>query len=180
MNAPQTPPQKNADTITITYLQMTHPDELIPTKHPDKKLELQRAGVPSAALNQWLYRTVGAPYQWTDRLGWSDEAWAAYVRQETLETWLGVVSGTPVGFFELSKQGTDTEIAIFGLLPEFVGKGLGGTFLTLAIRCAWQSGAERVWLHTCSLDHPLALKNYVARGFKPFKQEHKPLVKPAL
>ena len=78
--------------------------------------------------------------------------------------------GTPAGYFELDDQDGDVEIAYFGLLPQFLGKGLGGGFLTAAVEKAWEMGAARVWVHTCSLDHPNALKNYQARGFQIYRE----------
>jgi GNAT superfamily N-acetyltransferase len=77
-----------------------------------------------------------------------------------------------VGYFELEQQTQgNVEVAYFGLLPQFVGKGLGGQLLTAAVSRAWELGARRVWVHTCDLDHPRALENYQARGFRVFKVE---------
>jgi GNAT superfamily N-acetyltransferase len=80
-------------------------------------------------------------------------------------------SGTPAVYFELEKNNDNVEIAYFGLLPQFIGRGIGGYLLTRAVEQAWQMSAERVWIHTCSLDHPGALSNYQARGFRLLKQE---------
>jgi GNAT superfamily N-acetyltransferase len=80
-------------------------------------------------------------------------------------------SGTPAGYFELEKDKGNVEIAYFGLLPQFIGQGIGGYLLTRAVEQAWQMSAERVWVHTYTLDHPNALSNYQARGFRIFKQE---------
>jgi GNAT superfamily N-acetyltransferase len=82
------------------------------------------------------------------------------------------LSGTPVGYFELETQaGNEVELAYFGLLPTFIGRGLGSELLATAIERAWQREPNRVWLHTCSLDHPRALQNYQSQGFKPYKIE---------
>jgi len=89
-----------------------------------------------------------------------------------LETWVGYASGTPAGYFELESQtGGDVEIAHFGLLPSFVGRGFGPELLSAAIDRAWQLGPQRVWVHTCSLDHPRALETYRSRGFEIYKSE---------
>ena len=83
-----------------------------------------------------------------------------------------VVAGAPAGYFELERQEDgSTEVAYFGLLQEYLGRGLGKHLLTAAVHQAWQTGANRVWLHTCTLDDPAALPNYLKRGFKPFKEE---------
>lgn len=88
-----------------------------------------------------------------------------------MEVWLLVERGTPAGFFELHRTAHDTEIAYFGLLPELTGRGLGKALLTYATQEAWRSAPARVWLHTCSLDHPAAIHNYRARGFTVYREE---------
>jgi GNAT superfamily N-acetyltransferase len=98
----------------------------------------------------------------------------AYLDRPELETWIAYVAGTPAGYFELERQsGGDVELAYFGLLPGFIGEGLGGRLLAAAITRAWEMGARRVWVHTCDLDHPRALTNYRARGFRIFRTEPK-------
>jgi ribosomal protein S18 acetylase RimI-like enzyme len=119
-----------------------------------------------------LYRDVGAPYGWTDRLPWTDAQWREYVARPDIEMWLMFVEGKRAGYFELSVEPTgDVNIAYFGLLPAFVGRGLGGALLTSAIRAARARGDVRVWLHTQTADHPHALANYRARGFHVFRTE---------
>ena len=103
-------------------------------------------------------------------------AWAELVASPELRTWVAYSGGVIAGYFELRKQGSDVEILYFGLSPEFIGKGLGRPILEDAITKAWSwKGASRVWVHTCSLDHPAALKNYERRGFKLYKTEKEPL-----
>ena len=90
----------------------------------------------------------------------------AYAHRDGLETWVAYVGGTPAGYFEIEKNAPgDVHIWNFGLLPQFIGQGLGGHLLTSAVERAWAWGATKVWLRTCSHDHPHALKNYLARGF---------------
>jgi GNAT superfamily N-acetyltransferase len=103
-----------------------------------------------------------------------------YLDRAELETWVGYRSGTPAGYFELERQvdpsgGAAVEIVYFGLLPGFIGHGLGGRLLSAAIDRAWEmvAGAGRVWVHTCDLDHPQALANYQARGFEVFLVEQR-------
>ena len=92
-----------------------------------------------------------------------------------LQTWIGYVRETPAGYFELDEQrengNKQVELAYFGLLPSFVGRGVGGALLTEAIRRAWALGPQRVWVHTCTLDHPAALPNYQKRGFRIYDQK---------
>lgn len=152
---------------TVFFLEMRDPSQLRPARRPKGELRLDQARIPSPRLNEWFYRSVGETWQWVDRLSWSKERWRAYCARPSLETWVLYVSGTPAGYFELEKQAEgDVEIAIFGLLPEFLGGGLGGWMLTRAVEIAWEGGAGRVWLHTCTEDHEAALPNYQKRGFE--------------
>jgi GNAT superfamily N-acetyltransferase len=97
----------------------------------------------------------------------------AYITSGALETWVAYVTGTPAGYFELELQANgNVEIVQLGLLPQFIGQGLGGALVSAAVRRAWAAGATRVWLHTCSFDHPYALNGYKARGFNIFKTVH--------
>jgi GNAT superfamily N-acetyltransferase len=86
--------------------------------------------------------------------------------------WECLVGDESAGYFELQRHGDGSvEIAYFGLIVRFAGRGIGGAMLALAAREAWAFGANRVWLHTCTLDSPAALPNYKARGFTPYKTE---------
>lgn len=154
------------------YLEMMHPGDLRPSTSPRDDTELRQAKIRCPELNRFLYTAVGGDWYWVDRLKWSYSRWLEYLSFPEHETWVLYVSGTPAGYFELDGQpGSDIEIAYFGLLPQFVGEGLGGYLLTAAVRRAWEKGARRVWVHTSSFDHPNALPAYRARGFSLFKEE---------
>lgn len=158
--------------LTTYYLEMLRPDELRP-KRAGPEFRVNRVEVPCPEFNRFLYTAVGWQWSWIDKLPWTYEQWEAYVKRPQLGTWVGYLSGTPAGYFELEQQDAgDIEIAYFGMLPHFIGKGLGGPLLTAAIENGWGWGARRVWVHTCSLDHPQALANYLARGFRQFKESH--------
>ncbi len=161
--------------VTTWHLEMSRLEDLRPAKIPSLDFALRQAKIPSPELNRFLYTAVGSGWTWIDRLAWTRERWLEYLDRPELETWVGYVSGTPAGYFELERQpgerGESVEIAYFGLLPRFTGLGLGGHLLTLATRRGWEMGSSRVWVHTCSLDHPRALGNYEARGFRIFKVE---------
>jgi GNAT superfamily N-acetyltransferase len=155
--------------IVTYYLEMTHPTQLVPARKPHPAFSLVQVEIPCPPLNRFLYTTVGGDWYWLDRLGWPYAQWQRYLEQEEVETWMAAVSGTPAGYFELERQaGGNVEIAYFGLLPQFIGQGLGGALLTATVERAWAIGAQRVWVHTCSLDHPNALPGYQARGFRVF------------
>ncbi|MSQ95707.1 MAG: GNAT family N-acetyltransferase [Gemmataceae bacterium] len=158
--------------VTITYLEMLDPHDLRPKRSPRTDLALVRIDRPMPELNRFFYTAVGAAWYWTQRLPWTYQNWLDYLDRPELETWMLTANGTPAGYFELEMQpNADVEVAYFGLLPQFVGGGLGGHLLTCAIERGWAMGAKRVWLHTCSLDHPSALANYQARGMRQYKQE---------
>ena len=106
-------------------------------------------------------------------LSWSEKQWKAYAENDNLRTWVVYHRGSPAGYYELQQQGGgDVEIAYFGLAPRFIGRGFGGYLLSQAIKSAWKmKGAKRVWVHTCTLDHPSALRNYKARGMEVYRVE---------
>jgi GNAT superfamily N-acetyltransferase len=158
--------------ITTWYLEIRTPGELRPKRSPRTDLLLSRLDDPAPEVNRFFYTAVGGGWYWIDRLGWTWAKWMQYLSRAELETWVLSAGGLPAGYFELEKQpGDDVEVAYFGLLERYTGQGLGGHLLTAAVERAWQWGARRVWLHTCSLDHPQALCNYQARGFRLYKEE---------
>ena len=129
---------------------------------------------PDFQLNKFFYKQVGKNHRWIDRLSWSDKKWINYISNRNLETYIISEFDELVGFFELlyNPELEETEISYFGLLEEYIGKGIGGYALSVAIKKSFQKNIRRVWLHTCTLDHPNALKNYIARGMTVFKKEN--------
>jgi GNAT superfamily N-acetyltransferase len=155
-----------------TFLEMTSPGDLDGAAAPSADAVVEQVADCPPAFWRHLYSEVGRQYQWVDRLGWSDQEILAYLADPALELWVLRAAGETAGYFELrSHQDGAVEIAYFGLLPAFVGQGLGKFLLTRAVERAWGRGATRVWLHTSSLDHSSALPNYLARGFSVWKQE---------
>jgi GNAT superfamily N-acetyltransferase len=155
-----------------TYLEMTSPQQLEGAPPPSADVRVERVETCPPAFWRDLYTGVGGEYHWVDRLAWTDEDITAYLSDPALELWVLRAGEAPAGYFEL-RQYPDgaVEVAYFGLLPAFVGQGLGKFLLTRAVERAWERGATRVWLHTSSLDHSAALPNYLARGFSIWKQE---------
>ena len=129
---------------------------------------------PDFQLNKFFYKQVGKKHRWIDRLSWSDEKWINYISNQNLETYVISEHEDLAGFFELlyNPELKETEISYFGLLEEYIGKGIGGFALSEAIKKSFEKNIKRVWLHTCTLDHPNALKNYIARGMKVFRKEN--------
>jgi GNAT superfamily N-acetyltransferase len=157
---------------TRTYLQLTSRDAFAPAFVQDPSVRVERVIECPPSFYRYLYTEVGRRHHWTDRLGWSDEEIAAHLAKPDLSLWLMSAGGAPAGFFELAGDGEGgVELAYFGLLDTFHGRRLGGHLLSIAVEEAWRANPRRVWLHTCTLDHPAALPNYLARGFAPFKTE---------
>ena len=155
-----------------TYLEMPDPADLSPAPPPARNARIEREAQCPPSLWRTLYTEVGRQYNWVDRLGWTDEEITRYLSDPALELWILRVDGVLAGYFELRQDADGAiEIAYFGLMPDFVGQGLGKYLLTRAVERAWERGATRVWLHTSSLDHSSALPNYLARGFSIWKQE---------
>jgi GNAT superfamily N-acetyltransferase len=158
--------------VTRTYLEMQSPEELRAAETPRPAPNVERLHGCSVDLFRSLYQEVGRAYRWTDRLGWSDQTISDYLQTPGVSIWLMSWEDSPAGYFELVEHPDDSvEIAYFGLLPDFIGRGWGKYLLTRAVESAWQLGPRRVWLHTCTLDHPAALPNYLKRGFRPVRQE---------
>ncbi len=156
-----------------TYLEMTAPSDLRPPADvPAVRLEPVSNQAP---LLRELVDRIGAPYHWRQA---SAEEWAETMANPALRHWIITVDGEPAGVAALEAQPHgDVEIDVFGLVPEFVGRGYGGAALAETVRLAWTrppvdpEPIRRVWLHTSSLDHPHALPNYESRGFRPYKAE---------
>jgi len=159
--------------VTRTYLQLQQPQDLIPARIDDAKIRIDRVRECPASFARFLYAEVGRLYHWIDRLPWTDEQITAHYTRPEIALWVMYSEGAPAGYFELELHDDGAfEIAYFGLMQEFVGRGLGKHLLTAAVQQAWSDGANRVWLHTCTLDDAAAMPNYLKRGFKPFKQEN--------
>jgi GNAT superfamily N-acetyltransferase len=158
--------------VTIHHLEMTEAPDPGGSSTPPADLRIHRAETPCPELNRFFYAAVGGAWYWIDRLGWSYARWMKWLSRPEVETWVASSGGNPAGYFELERQpGDQVELVYFGLLPQFIGKGIGGALLDAAIRRAWEMGAKRVWVHTCSLDHPRALEAYQRHGFRVFKEE---------
>ncbi len=154
---------------TVTYLEMTSPPRRPATAAPPGKLAVLRAERPTVSFYRYLYNTVGEAWHWSERRRLDDEALRAIIRHP--EVWIYVLyaAGVPAGFAELdTRRAGEVELAYLGLTPEYVGRGLGVYLLDWSIAAAWTHQPERVWVHTCTLDHPRALPLYQRAGFVPY------------
>jgi GNAT superfamily N-acetyltransferase len=158
--------------VTRTYLEMRDPSELQGAHSDDPRIRIEHMLDCPAAFFRYLYVEVGRNYHWIDRLPWTDADISAHLGQPEISLWVMNDDDATAGYFELrSCEDGAVEIAYFGLMPEFLGRGLGKHLLTCATEQAWAMGANRVWLHTCTLDDKAAMPNYLKRGFRAFKTE---------
>ncbi len=164
-----------AEPLITTYLEMRSPNQLRP-KRADPRFQVREKTERDWRFNRELYFRVGEQWDWIDKRPWTDDQWKKYATAPELRTFAGYYDEALAGYYELHRDAEDgIEIAYFGLLPEFIGRGLGGALLTSAIEEGWSPrggiAPTRVWVHTCNRDHPQALANYQARGMVVYKIE---------
>jgi GNAT superfamily N-acetyltransferase len=154
-----------------TYLQMfAHVERAVPP--PRDGLAVVQAKNPTVAYYRFLYDAVGGPWNWRSRKKLADDALAAIIQNPKDEVHVLFVEGVPAGFCEFDRRVEgEIEIVQFGLTPDFIGQGLGRYFLQWAIDTAWSHHPKRLWLHTCTNDHPIALPTYLKAGFTVYKVE---------
>tara|TARA_B100000530_G_scaffold139215_1_gene87211 strand:- start:139 stop:648 length:510 start_codon:yes stop_codon:yes gene_type:complete len=159
--------------VKRNYLEINSINELIEKEKPLNNLFLFKVDPPDFQLNKFFYKEVGKKHRWADRLIWTDKTWNNYLNKNGVNTYILKHEQDLVGYFEQNyyKNESNCEIAYFGILEEYIGKKLGGYLLSEAIKKSFEIGSKRVWVHTCSLDHKHALKNYISRGMKIFKSE---------
>ena len=157
--------------VTVYYLEMLNPSpHSVPV--PREGLSVRYISAPTVENYRTLYNAVGREFHWLSRRKLSDEQLAAVIQHPLNELHVLEVAGAPAGFAELDRrQPEEIELVQFGLTHEFIGQGLGKWFLQWTIGQAWSYQPRRFWLHTCTLDHPAALPNYLKAGFKLFKED---------
>lgn len=158
--------------MVVTYLQMLQRPAQPPLAHPGEKVALLRAERPTISFYRYLYDTVGEPWMWYERRAMSDEMLRQNVHNPKVEIYVLYAHGVPAGYAELDARAPrEVELAYFGLVPQFIGRGLGKFLLRSALDTAWDKDVDRVWVHTCNFDHPRAIAVYQQAGFVPYKQE---------
>lgn len=169
-------PQAGHLRVVVTYLEMTAPPVEPPPPCPDPKAVVVHAERPTRSFYRYLYDTVGEPWLWGDRRRLAPAALDAILQDPRVEVHVLTVAGVPAGYAELDRRGEGgTELAYFGLVPDFIGRRLGPWFLRRAIDLAWAGMAPggRLTVNTCTLDHPTALGVYRRAGFAPVKEQVK-------
>jgi RimJ/RimL family protein N-acetyltransferase len=163
---------------TVSFLEMTSRSQLVPGRPPPSPVTLHEVGADGAPVLRSTNVRIGAPHRWRGRAAWTNAQWAEEIERPGVRAWIIRVAEAVAGLVELERASSaDVGIVVFGLVPEFVGRGFGGAALTLAVELAWEldrsEPARRVWVQTSSRDHPNALPNYEARGFRVFRTEQR-------
>jgi GNAT superfamily N-acetyltransferase len=155
------------------YLEINSIEDLNDVNDPTEEYSLNLLEPQNFQLNKFFYKNIGKKHKWIDRLVWTENQWIDYVSSEKVKTYVLKHKGDLAGFFELifHSEENEVEIAYFGILEEYQNKKLGSYLLSQAIQKSFKRDINRVWVHTCSLDHKNALNNYIARGMKIFKTE---------
>ena len=159
--------------VKRNYLEINSIEDLNKGTDPQDEYSLNLLEPKNFQLNKFFYKNIGKKHKWIDRLVWTENQWIDYVSSEKVKTYVLKYKEDLAGFFELifHSEKNEIEIAYFGILEEFQNKKLGSYLLSQAIQKSFQIDINRVWVHTCSLDHKNALNNYIARGMKIFKTE---------
>ena len=159
--------------IDRNYLEIFSLTDLVETNNPSDEFIVNLIDPPNFQLNKFFYKEIGKNHHWIDRLVWTEEQWIKYTTNTNVKTYILKKNDDLVGYFELifHEEKKETEIAYFGLLKDYHNKKLGSYLLSIAIKKSFMDNTKRVWVHTCSLDHKNALKNYLSRGMRIFKTE---------
>ena len=159
--------------VQRNYLEINSIKDLNDVIEPSDNFSLNLLKPINFQLNKFFYKNIGKKHKWVDRLVWTEAQWIDYVSNKNVKTYVFKFKDDLAGFFELilHSEKKEVEIAYFGLLEEFQNKKLGSYLLSQAIKKSFTKNINRVWVHTCTLDHKNALKNYISRGMKIFKTE---------
>ena len=159
--------------VKRNYLEINSLKDLNQGSKPSDDYFLELLNPINFQLNKFFYKNIGSKHKWVDRLIWTEEKWINYVASKNIKTYVLKCKDDLAGFFELihHEEKQEIEIAYLGILEEYHNKKLGSYLLSEAIRESFKNKINRVWVHTCTLDHKNALKNYIKRGMKIFKTE---------
>ena len=155
------------------YLEIKRLEDLRKVEIRENNLKFDLIKKPDFNLNKFFYKQIGNKHRWIDRLSWSDQVWTNYIKNKNVDTYVLKDNNELAGYFEriFDKSRNEFEIAYFGILNEYRNKKYGGYLLTKALEISLKKDVNRVWVHTCSLDHKNAIQNYLARGMKIYKEE---------
>ena len=159
--------------IERNYLEINSLKDLIYSNTHPEGYSIEIVKPADFQLNRFFYKNIGNKHHWVDRLVWTEKQWIEYTTNEKVKTYILKNKDDLAGYFELiiHRDKNEVEIAYLGLLEDYLNMKLGSYLLSSAIKNSFLSNPQRVWVHTCSLDHKNALINYTSRGMKIFKKE---------
>jgi ribosomal protein S18 acetylase RimI-like enzyme len=159
--------------LRVSYMRLT---EAPSVPHP-------HTGAESIALEQMtlaaylaLYRRVGGPLRWDQRLRMPEAALEILLSDNRLRVYvLRDSDHAALGFCEFD-HGTfpQVELKNFGLVPEAQGRGLGRYLLATSLNEEWKFNPTQIWLHTDTWDHPAAIHVYERFGFHVYSVVDEP------
>lgn len=158
---------------TVTYLRMDTPPHIRVLPPDNLRLSLMHLDHPPVHYYRYLYNTIGDAYDWIDRRVMSDDQLAKAIHADGVDIYVVYSGGVPAGYFELAREGDETWLAYFGIMPEFIGRGLGKWLLYEAVTTGWATNPKAMCVETCTLDHPRALGLYQQAGFRPYARKEK-------
>ena len=162
-----------SEEVKRNYLEMYSLQDLKEGNKPSEDYSLSLIDPINFQLNKFFYKNIGKKHKRIDRLSWSEEKWITYVSSERVRTYVLKFKEDLAGFFELifHPEKNEIELAYLGVLEEYQNRKLGSYLLSQSIKKSFITNINRVWAHTCSLDHKNALNNYISRGMKIYKTE---------
>jgi|SRR5579862_4180572 len=153
----------------VTYLELRAPREL-PTR-ASHEYRIRQVERPDCDWYRRLFREVGEPWLWFSRLRMSDEELRAILHDPSVDVFALSYEGEDHGLLEFDRRKfPDIEVAFFGVTPALIGKGAGRALFDYGLRLEWQHRPQRIFLHTCTADHPSALGFYQKFGFVPYQR----------
>ncbi|MEM6526924.1 MAG: GNAT family N-acetyltransferase [Chloroflexota bacterium] len=162
--------------VLITMYLRLYPEDFKPAYVTDDRMSIEQLVVSDVRYYRFMYYTVGAKWNWTDRLLLEDNEIRAILDEPGTSMYVLYFEGAPAGYIELAARDEEaTEIVYFGLREEYWGMGLGKHLLSSGVEQAFADGASQVILNTCNLDGPHALENYQKRGFHVYDETQKPM-----
>jgi len=154
----------------VTHLEMLERPAIAPDAHG--AWTLRHVSVPDLDWFRELYRSIGAEWLWFSRLRMSDAELAARIQSPATKIYALVHDGRDEGLVHLDfSEPNQSELSLFGVTAKLIGTGAARFLMNCALERAWRPGVTRVWLHTCSFDHPNALAFYQRAGFRPFRRQ---------
>ena len=159
--------------VERNYLEINSLKDLKKSKFSPDDCLIDLSDPTDFQINKFFYKNIGKKHNWVDRLVWTEQQWIKYTSDKKVKTFVLKIKDDFAGYYELifHKDKNEVEIAYLGLLEEYQNQNIGSYLLSTAIKNSFLKKSKRVWVHTCSLDHRNALKNYKARGMKVFKKE---------